>query len=408
MPLLIRNSFSLAKRSIRRHRIRSFLTCLGIAIGVASITLIFSLIGGINSLLSNTTDSDSLVVIRPRSVLTDVDQFVSELTHSSASLAPSLTLTDFDNITKNVKNLSASAPISLSATALTSGDYSAPATPVLATTPDFKTVSNLSISTGVFLSSSTPKNALILGNTLASTLFGNTSPVGRTVSLFGEKFIILGVLAPVSNPINFNNVNLDKSAIVDINFLSTLNTVTSISQIDLLVSETSLISDTKKEIKDILTVTKSDSTSFDVLSSTEIANPSTSLLSIVSSILALIAAISLIVGGVGVSNMMFVTITERTHEIGIKKATGATSFNILSEFLLEAIMISLGGGILGILLGLIFAAFISFLTPLPVFISLQIVLISLATAILTGTIFGFIPAHRAAKKDPIRSLKTYY
>ena len=409
MPFLLRNHLSLARKSIRRHRSRSIITCLGISIGIACITLIFSLIGSIESLLSSEvlSHSDSLIVVRPASTLTTLDQVIGELTRSSSALAPSLTLHDVDTISA-LANIDSIAPVSLSVSTITAYDRTFESVPILATSSDFRHIENLSLSSGVFLSDTTPDNAIILGRSLATDIFGTEEPVTKTVSILGEKFIVLGVLSSTDNPINYNNIDLDHSAIVLASHLATLNTTVGISQIDIEVSETSLIDSTKSSIRDALLTAKSSDHNFEVLSGAEITSPSGSLLVIVSTILGLIAAISLIVGGVGIMNIMLVTVTERTHEIGIKKAIGATNANIMNEFILESVLISIMGSIIGVILGYILALVISLASPFDVYVSWQIITITLTTGVLTGLFFGLIPASAAARKDPIRSLKSYY
>ena len=123
--------------------------------------------------------------------------------------------------------------------------------------------------------------------------------------------------------------------------------------------------------------------------------------------LAVVAGISLVVGGIGVMNIMLVSVAERTHEIGIRKAVGASSHNILMQFMLEALILSILGGFLGIILGYIFAFLVSIITPFTPYISLEILLITFGTSIIVGIIFGTYPALKAASKNPIESLKHY-
>jgi len=409
MPVLFKNHLSLAKKSIRRHRSRSVITCLGISIGIASITLILSLIGSIESLLSSRISSqgDSLIIVRPTSTISSLDQVIGELTRSSSALTTSLTLKDVESIS-TLDNIESIAPVALSIGTITAYDQTFESVPILATSDDFKSIENLSLSNGVFLSNNTPENSIILGRSLASEIFGNGEPITKTVSILGEKFIVLGILSDTDNPINYNNINLDHSAIVRASHLSTLNTTLNISQINIKVKETSLLDSTKDSIRSTLTSAKSGDQNFEVLSGAEITSPSGSLLVIVSTILGLIAIISLIVGGVGIMNIMLVTVTERTHEIGIKKAIGATNANILSEFVLESVLISIMGSFFGIIIGYILAAAISLISPFSIYITWQIIAITMGTGVLTGFLFGLIPAVKAAHKDPIRSLKSYY
>ena len=136
-------------------------------------------------------------------------------------------------------------------------------------------------------------------------------------------------------------------------------------------------------------------------------HPASSLLNIISGMLAVVAGISLVVGGIGIMNIMLVSVAERTHEIGIRKAVGASARNILSQFMFEALILSVLGGILGIILGYILAFLVSIVTPFAPYISWQILIIVFITTFIVGIIFGSYPAAKAASKNPIESLKHY-
>ena len=409
MPLLLKTHYQLAKQSLRRNRIRSLLTCLGIAIGVASLTLILSFAGSITQLVSSQVSplGEGLAIIRPSRSQTTVDSVISELTQSAALQSSSLSLNDISTI-REIKNVENVAPISVSNLSVHANNIDIPSVPILATTSDFSSIQHYSLSSGIFLGGKSQENSVVLGHSFASSVFGNEPPVGKTLEILGQRFIIIGVLGKIEDPINFNNINLDYSIIMDANyFAKSLPVPLQISQINIRLAETSLLSSTISEIKSTLETSKKDS-NFTILSGSEITHPSGSLLEIITFILTLISAISLVVGGIGIMNIMLVSVTERTHEIGIRKAVGATNFNIFGEFVIESLLLSIKGGILGILIGYALAFGASLITPFAPFISWQIIALTLATAIITGLIFGIFPALHAAKKDPIRSLKSYY
>jgi ABC-type antimicrobial peptide transport system permease subunit len=146
---------------------------------------------------------------------------------------------------------------------------------------------------------------------------------------------------------------------------------------------------------------------FSVTFGDEITHPASTLFSIISGMLTAVAAISLFVGGIGVMNIMLVSVAERNHEIGVRKAVGASSKNILMQFLFESLILSILGGIFGLILGYILAFLISVITPFTPFISLKIVLITFVTTVVIGITFGIYPAIKAAAKNPIESLKHY-
>lgn len=407
MPLLLKTHYSLARQSLRRTRTRSLLTCVGISIGVASLCLILSLTGSIKSLLDSelTSVGDNLLVVRPTSGPLGAKSFLSDLSRS-AVLTSSLTLDDVDTI-KSTDNISLAAPIALSYHSLSLSDgTSLDSVPTLATTPDFREIHSLSLSYGTFFSSSTADNSAVIGSNLKNSLFGTESPIGKTFTILGQRFIIIGVLSEINNPQNFNNIDLDSAVIVNSSFYSTLSPLT-ISQINLRASESGKIPETISSLTSLLSGKKSDN-NFTILAGSDISHPSSSLLSSVSLILSLICAISLVVGGIGIMNIMLVSVAERTHEIGIRKSVGATNSNIFGEFLIESVLLSSSGGFLGIILGYILSILISFIAPFAPYFSPSIILITFGTALLTGLIFGIFPAVHAARKDPIRSLKSYY
>ena len=406
MALLIRTHFNLAKSSIKRNKCRSFLTCLGIAIGVASIILILSLMGSITNLISSEVKSigSDLIVIRPSTNHDAVTSIVDELTTSTQYLSSNLTLTDVETA-KSLENIEFAAPIAVSVNTL-SGTSTVDSGTVVATTSDFFKVQSFPLASGVLFEESSQPNSVVIGNSLATQLYGANQPIGKTLTIFGEKFFITGVLSKTDDPINFNNIDIDNSAFVNISYLAELGKTSQIQQINLKAKTTENLSETVEKLKETLKSTKSD-TNFSVLYGDEITHPAGSLLSIVSGILALVAGISLVVGGVGVMNIMLVSVSERTHEIGIRKAIGASTQNILSQFLFEALILSISGGIFGLILGYVIAFFICLVTPFAPYISLPIVFIAFLTSFFVGIAFGLYPALKAAHKNPIYSLKFF-
>lgn len=407
MALLLRTHYGLAKSSLKRNRTRSFLTCLGISIGVASIVLILSLMGSISSLVSSQVSKvgGSLIVVRPSSTLSAVDSIVSELTTSTQYLKSNLTLKDLTTI-KKIDNVAAVSPLAVSVNSL-KGETSTivPSATVVGTNPDFVKIQNLSLKNGTFLREDSETPTAVIGTKLASALFGTGEPIGKALTLLGQRFIIIGVLAEVNDPINFNNIDLDSSLFVCASALNKIDNSLQIQQINIRVENTGSLEDTASAIRESLTAAKSGDTNFTVLKGDEITHPAGSLLSIISGILSLVAGISLIVGGIGIMNIMLVSVAERTHEIGVRKAIGATSGNILLQFLIEALILSVTGGLMGLILGYLLSFLLCLITPFNPFISWQILAITFGVSLVTGLIFGLYPAMKAAHKNPIYSLK---
>ena len=407
MALLLRTHYELAKSSLKRNRTRSFLTCLGISIGVASIILILSLMGSIKNLVSSQVSKigESLIVVRPTSTRSTVDSIVTELTTSTQYLKSNLTLNDVKTIAK-IEGVSAVSPLAVSVNSLKGETENfVPSATIVGTNPDFIKIQNLSLKNGVFLREDSETPTAVIGTKLAAELFGTAEPISKTITLLGQRFIIIGTLAEVDDPINFNNIDLDSSLFVSASALNKIDNSLQIQQINVRAENTDSIAEISTNIKESLIAAKSGDTNFVVLSGDEITHPAGSLLSIISGILSIVAGISLVVGGIGIMNIMLVSVAERTHEIGIRKAIGATSGNILLQFLIEALILSLLGGLLGLILGYGLSFLLCLITPFNPFISWQILAITFGVSLATGLIFGLYPALKAAHKNPIYSLK---
>ena len=223
----------------------------------------------------------------------------------------------------------------------------------------------------------------------------------------GEKLMIVGVLEEVEKPINFDSIDFDNAMIMDIELLNKLTGSVQIQQINVKAENVDSLPAVSDSIKETLTTAKQGDKNFSVLYGDEITHPASSLFTIISGMLTLVAAISLIVGGIGVMNIMLVSVAERSHEIGVRKAVGASSSNILIQFLLEALILSCLGGIFGLILGYVLAFLLSSITPFNPFISWEILAVTFLTALVVGLIFGIYPALKAASKNPIDSLKHY-
>lgn len=432
MALLLRTHYKLARTALKANRTRSFLTCLGIAIGTASIILIFSLMGSISNLIKTETSAlgDELIVVRPTSEKSAITNIVEELTSANAFQNSSLNLNDVKTIS-SINNITAIAPIAVSTNTVSSDKNTFASVPILGTNADFINIEPLTLRFGSFLSdqttaeksaktetaektttaeksSSAITRSVILGRTLSLSLFNTiSSTVGQTVEILGEKFIVAGVLDEVNQSINFNNIDLDNAVIMDASTLASLTGGVQVQQINIKAANIDVLPEVSAEIKSALSAAKSGDQNFSVAYGDDITHPSSTLFYIISGILTLIGSISLLVGGIGIMNIMLVSVSERTREIGVRKAVGASSQNILMQFLLEALLLSFSGGVLGLLLAYFLAFLISSITPFAPFISWEIIFITLLTTFAIGIIFGIYPALKAATKNPIDSLKHY-
>jgi ABC-type antimicrobial peptide transport system permease subunit len=394
--------------NLRMNRGRTFLSALGIAIGVASIVLIMSLTGGINNLVSSSTGKDNanLILVRPSNGKEVSDSIIDELTHTSQYSKSNLTLEDVETI-KKVENIESVAPIAISNAAITVGEKVYQSNTIVATSNDLQKILDLKLKTGQFLDYSLRENVAVVGYDFAMSLFGTTEAITRTFSYNGQKFMIVGVLDQLNDPINYNNVDFDNAILINIKYASTFESSIQIQQIDVRTKTTDSVDNTKDAIRSRLSEAKNGDTNFVLISGNENLHPAGSMLSIISGMLTLVASISLIVGGVGIMNIMLVSVSERTREIGIRKAVGASSSHIMLQFLFESLILSIIGGLMGFVLGYIAAFFVSLITPFAPHISWQILGMTGGTSLLVGVIFGVYPAIKAASKDPIASLKFY-
>ena len=408
MARLFRTHLRLALTSVRENRTRSFLTCLGIAIGIASIILILSLTGSVAKLIS-TEISDigqDLIVVRPSTTKDGLTTIVEELTSSNSFQKSNLEISDVAEI-KKIEKVTAVAPIAITHNTVTDEENTISSATILGTNIDFNSIEPQTFRYGGFFTDKNRENSIVIGPSLSLHLYNTTNPVGRTLLFHDKRFIVVGVMEDNDATINFDNVDFNSAIIMDIKVLEELVGSLQVQQINVKVESTSDLEETKTTIKDKLTSKKSGDTNFTVTYGDDITHPASNLLNIISGMLSLVAGISLIVGGVGVMNIMLVSVAERAHEIGIRKAVGASSSNILMQFMFEALILSVLGGILGIILGYVLAIFVSSVTPFAPYVSWEIIAITFLTAVVVGIIFGIYPALKAASKNPIDSLKHY-
>jgi len=424
MSLLLRTHLDLAKTSLKERKGRTFLTCLGIAIGVASIILIMSLTGSIAQIITSEIEAadSGLIVVRPKTKSSNsVEELITDLTSTSYSPV-NLTLDDVTTIgnlareaektPENPENIpedspkitiSALAPLAASSAPVSTEQKTLDSALVVATTSTLNQVLSLPLSSGTFLSDSAPK-AVVIGSNFSLELFATTETVGKTFTLYGEKFLIVGVLADLNRPVNFSGINFDNAILTNIDYIKTLDIPLQVQQI-VISSTPEATAATANKINETLLAEKNNDNSFEVVYGNNIYTRNNSSLYLVAGMLTLVAGISLIVGGIGVMNIMLVSVAERTHEIGVRKAVGATNLNIFLQFLFESLIMCVLGGIAGLVIGYVLAFLISLITPFNPFISVEICLASLYISVVVGTLFGLYPAVKASLKPPIESLK---
>jgi putative ABC transport system permease protein len=263
------------------------------------------------------------------------------------------------------------------------------------------------ISYGEFFDEDSPdQNVAVIGADVAHNLFGELNPVGQTIHISGDNFIVRGVLAQTSGGL-LSVAQTDFNAAVFIPTKAALvltNDKTNILQV-LARSDSKDLNETQNDIHKVILKNHQGQEDFTVLKQYELLNIASSTVNIITNFVSAIAAISLLVGGIGIMDIMLVSVTERTREIGVRKAIGATNRQILAQFLIEGSALSIGGGIIGIGVALLINLLLRLYTHLGPVITLPIVILAFIVSVALGIIFSVAPALKAARKHPIDALR---
>ncbi len=409
MRLLLRTHIHNARQSLRSNKLRTRLTMLGVAIGITSVTAILALSAGAGNIVSSQIANlgGNIAVVRPTTTTIDPLARLTQFQTPNGYAASTLTDTDLTYLSQ-LPHVQAVAPIIVLGGAIR-GESTAPSgSTIIASTPALATTSNLTVREGQFLDDNLNPNTAVIGAQLSVNIFGTEESIGRSVNLRGTTFTIIGVLKRQNMPINYNSVDFDNAIII--NELSGRQ----INQGNIQIQQINIKSDSVQNLPSVVVAgnklllkTHLGQADFSILTGKAIAQPSGQLFYTIAGVTTAIAGISLLVGGIGIMNIMLVSVTERTREIGIRKALGASNGDIVWQFLIESMALSIGGGIMGYIMGYVAAFGISlFLTFDPV-LNWQIAVTALAISVVTGALFGIYPAARAARKDPIRSLRQY-
>lgn len=407
-PLLIEH-IQYALHSLRLTRTRTLLTTLGLTIGVASIVAILAISSSITNVIGKQVGElgGNLALIRPVAPGKDINFLMSPLSQQSFATS---TLSEADYTTiADLPGVEAAAPIMTINGSLKAGTTTVSDGTIVATTPSFIQTSPTPIRDGQFLDSITDRDTAVIGSQLAIDLFGTDLPIGQDFVLRGQPYTVIGVLKKVKNPVNYNNVDLDRTVIISLESGKNLHHgQAQIQQINLKADSGAKLTSVVQKVDAQLERNHKGEKDYVIVHGDDVATPTGRFFESMIALMTAIAAISLVVGGIGIMNIMLVGVVERTREIGLRKAVGASSANIVGQFMTEALIISLLGGVAGVTLGYTVAYSVGAIVMMTPTIQWQIIVAGLAVSIIAGGLFGLYPAIRAALKDPIESLRQYH
>ena len=409
MRFLFLNHIQNAKQSLKGNRMRSVLTMLGITIGVASIAAILALSGGARRIVSDQVDAlgGNIAIVRPGGTTHNPLKMVAESPSQQLFAASTLTENDITEIRK-IPHATSIAPLMVLSGAIKGNEGTPVDAAIVASVPALADTNNLHVQDGQFLDPNLSPYTAVIGPQLSIDTFGTEQSIGKMITVRGQKFTVIGVLKRANNPINYNGVDFDTSVVISREAGQSLNQGSSqIQQINIRSDTVDNLNQVIIDTNKVLLKNHFGEADFSVLSGDKIAEPTNQLFSAIAGATTAIAAISLLVGGIGIMNIMLVSVAERTREIGIRKALGASNTDIVAQFLIESLALGIGGGISGYVIGYLFAFGVSTFLPFSPVFTWEIAATAMGVSIVIGTLFGLYPAIRAARKDPINALRQY-
>lgn len=384
--------------SIRAHRLRTFLTMLGIAIGTASVILLTSIGEGLRVFVLEqfTQFGTNLITVLPGRSET--------FGMAVASTTRKLTIDDATSIL-HVSGVEKIVPVSFGNARVEAGDRGRSVF-VYGVTSDVPDVWKFNVRQGSFLPPGDPGRGaplVVLGSKLNREIFGDENSLGRHVRIGGQRFLVIGVMEPKGQLLGFD---LNDSAYMYTATAMDLFNQDGLMEIDVLFSQAQQVDAVAGGIKRVLKERHDREEDFTVITETEMLATLDKILNILTMAISAIAAISLVVGAIGILTMMWISVNERTNEIGLEKAIGAESGQVLLLFLGEAASLSVLGGLAGVAGGLALALLLGWVFPgLPIRVPVIYVVLSVIVSILVGLVSGILPARRAAKLDPLEALR---
>ncbi len=398
-------ALKIAGRALVRNKMRSALTMLGMIIGVGAVITMVSVGRGAKAQVEAqiATIGSNMVIIFPGST-------TQGAVRGGSGTETTLTEQDAEAIGREISAVRVAAP-SLRTTAQVISANQNWSTTITGSTPDFFIIRDWSIELGSPFTQSDVSGAnkvAVIGKTVAENLFGAQDPVGETLRIRNVPFKVIGTLAAKGQSMQ----GQDQDDIIIVPLTTLQKRIMGVTHIGTILASANSPEETtmaEEEIRLLLRqrhrILPGQEDDFRVRNMTEIASAAESSSRIMTVLLGSIASVSLIVGGIGIMNIMLVSVTERTREIGIRMAVGARGRDILLQFLMEAVVLSLTGGLLGIALGMAGSKIISTVVQWPTVVSLRAILFASIFSIAIGIFFGLYPARRAASLDPIEALR---
>ncbi len=404
----LKTTVKIAINSLRINKMRSALTSLGIIIGVSAVIVMLAVGTGAREKIAKDMDSmgSNLLMIRSASAK-------SGGVRMGMGTRPTLTLKDAEAIEKRVTGILAIAPYSAEGKQLTHGNQNW-STSVGGTTASYLFIRNYEIDEGRNFIPEDIKNntkVAIIGNTVATELFGDVNPINKTIRIGNVPFKVIGVLkvkgqsgmGQDQDDLVFIPITTAQKKVFGTNFPGTVNMITIKAQDDEILSKTQ--AETEELLKHRHNIGKTQDNDFEIRNLAEMQETIKSSARTMSVLLGAIASVSLLVGGIGIMNIMLVSVTERTKEIGIRMAIGAKASDIRIQFLIESFLLSMLGGLIGVFIGCVISGIISLTGAMNVSVSAFSILLSLGFSGLVGVGFGYYPAYKASLLNPIEALR---
>lgn len=400
------NLLKIALRALANNKLRGFLTMLGIIIGVASVITMLAIgQGSKRSIQAQISEMGSnMIMIQPGA---DMRGGVRQ----DASAMETLKLQDYEDIVNETRYVSATSPSVNSSGQVIYGANNAPTT-VYGISPDYMEIRRYEVEDGDMFSDQdvqTAAKVCVIGKTVVDNLFpGGENPVGRVIRFQKLPFRVVGVLKSKG----YNSMGMDQDDLILAPYTTIQKKVLAITHLQGITCSALKEEYTDQAIDEISEILRrnhrlreTDDDDFTIRSMQELSTMLTSTTDIMTTLLAAVAGISLLVGGIGIMNIMYVSVTERTREIGLRMSIGAKGMDILAQFLIESILISVTGGLIGVLFGVGAALIVNVVAHFPIYIQPWSVLLSFVVCTVTGVFFGWYPAKKAAQLDPIEAIR---